>query len=213
MRSIADRIAAALVLAGCSLVNKAEPLDITYYEPAPPAARPERTAPPGQPVELRLDRVVSAEHLASRIAYRENGVQIGFYEEQRWAERPEAYLRRALSRALYSDRGLVQAVSGARPALEAELLAFEEVRDRRSVRARVSIQFVLRDGPRVIASDIVTIERPVSDQTGAALAHALGAGLEAAASEVGARTVKALRDRAVEAAPEGTPARSNARAF
>lgn len=192
----------SLLVSGCSLLNKAEPLDVTYYDPAAPEPRRRADAAPGEPIELRLDRVQSADHLDSRIAYRENSVQIGFYEEQRWAERPEAYVRRALSRALFSGRGLEQALGGARPALEAELLAFEEVRSKGGRRARVAIQFVLREGPRVVASETVTVERPIGDDGGAALARALGGALDAASEEVAARTARALRERPAADPPE-----------
>lgn len=198
-------VPAALLLSGCALVNKAEPLDVTYYDPAFPEANRAVTPTTADVIELRLDRVTSAEHLDSRIAYRENSVQIGFYDEQRWAERPEAYLRRALARALFTGRGVVQALGGARPALEAELVAFEEVRSKRGRRARASIQFVLRQGPRVLANDLITVERPVTDDSGAALARALGAALDDASSEVATRAVKTLRESLAQAPPEGTP--------
>ncbi len=186
--------ALVLTVSGCALLNKAEPLDVTYFEPA---ASPRSSAPPSataHTTELRLDRVSSAEHLESRIAYREDAVQIGFYEEQRWAERPEAYLRRALARSLFVDRPLAQAVSGARPALEAELLAFEEVRTKDGRRARVSVQLLLHDGPRVLASDVVTVERPVTASGGAGLAWALGRALDDVADRVAERALVGLEE-------------------
>lgn len=193
----------ALTLTGCALLSKAEPLDVSYFEPAEPAH--DRAPRADQPAvaELRLDRVTSAEHLESRIAYREGGVEIGFYDELRWAERPEVYLRRALARALFRDRPLTQAMSGAHPALEVELLSFEEIRDPDQHRARVSVHLLLRDGARVIATDTVTTERPITASGGTGLARALGGALDEAASRAAEHTLSAL-----EADESGAEARA-----
>jgi hypothetical protein len=47
---------------------------------------------------------------------------------------------------------LRQAVSDVRPALDVELLAFEEVRDQKNRVARVSLRFTLRDARNVMGA-------------------------------------------------------------
>jgi ABC-type uncharacterized transport system auxiliary subunit len=199
----------AWLLPACSLMSKAEPLDVTYFDPPiPPAAT--ANPPANADIELRLDRVWAAEHLRSRIAYREHGVEIGFYESKRWAERPDTYLGRALTRALFVDKGMTQALSGTRPALDVELLAFEEVREGKRRSARVSVRYTLRDDRRVVAADVVTVERPVAPQGDTSdLARALGAALDGAVDGVSARVtdvLSAARPRAAEASAPVAPA-------
>jgi len=195
-RAVSTLPLAAIFFGGCALLEKAEPLDVTYFDPSPATIREQAiagaTSERGS-IELRLDRVTAAEHLRERIAYRRRGVEIGFYEDQRWAEQPDTYVRRALAHALFDEQGFGEAVSGARPALEAELIAFEEVRSPRGKGARVSIRYALRDGARVVASDLITIERPL-DGGGQPidLARALGDALGAASTEIGKRTAAAL---------------------
>jgi len=93
----------ALPSTGCALTSKAEVLTARYFsaEPARTARSPH--APAG--LELRLGQVSAASHLDERIAYRVGGSEMGFYEDQRWTENPEAYLRRsARQRALSCSR-------------------------------------------------------------------------------------------------------------
>jgi TerC family integral membrane protein len=59
--------------------------------------------------------------------------------------------------------------------------------------ARVSIRYALRDGPRVVTSDVVTVERPLPDADDPALlARALSEALGAASTEIGRRAAASL---------------------
>jgi cholesterol transport system auxiliary component len=113
----------ALSLAGCSFFGKQAPLHPRYYDPEP-AAVSAGGAVSGK--SMRIGHVVGASHLRERIAYREGERELGFYEQRRWTERPETYLRRALSRELFERRGVTQLVSGVAPTLEVELTDFSE---------------------------------------------------------------------------------------
>jgi cholesterol transport system auxiliary component len=62
------------------------------------------------------------------MAYRTSAQEVAYYNERRWTERPEAYLRRALTRSLFEEYGFVRVISGASHTLDAELVAFEEIK-------------------------------------------------------------------------------------
>src|SRR4029078_3767284 len=92
---------------------------------APTVHAPRATA---SNLRLRLGRVVAGSSCPEQIPYRDSDHELGFYEERRWTERPEVYLRRALARALFEERGATRVVSGFAPTLDVELTAREEIR-------------------------------------------------------------------------------------
>jgi cholesterol transport system auxiliary component len=150
--------ALVLALSGCALFSKSEPMEIRYFSPeiAPrgAAAAPDASAP-----RIRLGRVRAGEHLEERMAFRSSEEEIAFHEGLRWTERPEEYVRRALASALYEQRGFTQAISGAAPTVDVELLAFEEVRGERPV-ARIEARVVLHDGRNVRFEQTLRVEEP-----------------------------------------------------
>jgi cholesterol transport system auxiliary component len=165
---VAALVAAATLLGGCALTSKSEPLLTRYFSPdyigAPPRqAVPTSSAGAGTG-QLRLGDVRGGSHLRERILYRDRDEALGYYEQRRWTERPEDYLRRALARALFEERGMQRVVAGAAPTLEVELVAFEEIRaPRRKVRLEAVI--LLHDERIVRLEETVTIERPVRSQS------------------------------------------------
>lgn len=149
------------VSAGCALMSNAPPLDVHYFAVDVPRTTTTRSATEAVtiPRALAIGRVRSSEFLRNRIVYREANDVLGSYERWRWTEYPEVYLRRSLSHALFDGERFVQSLGSDVPTLDVELLAFEEVR-RESARAgRVQVEYRLRVGDRVLASDIVTAER------------------------------------------------------
>ena len=157
-------VAAASLLGACALTSKSEPLLTRYFSPdyigAPPRqAVPASSAGAGTG-QLRLGDVRGGSHLRERILYRDRDEALGYYEQRRWTERPEDYVRRALARALFEERGMQRVVAGAAPTLEVELVAFEEVRaPQRKVRLEMVI--ILHDERVVRLEETVAIERPV----------------------------------------------------
>jgi len=158
-------------VAGCALTSKSDPLTPRYFSPdesrsrAPVAAvasTSERDAET-QTTELRLGRITAASYLGERIVFRDSNYELGYYEERRWTERPEAYLRRAVARALFEDRGLRRVVSGVGPALDIELSELAELRSPPVVRVRAT--YVLYDERLVRRQATITIERPIPDAT------------------------------------------------
>ena len=121
---------------------------------------------------------------------------MGFYEDQRWTENPEAYLRRALERDLYEERGLSRIVTGGTAILDIELTAFEELRGQ-PTKARVAVRFSLRDDRHSFLERTLELERPLVERAGAdsaqRLAETLTSTLAEAVREVGDQVVESLR--------------------
>lgn len=177
---------------GCALLTKAEPLTARYfsaepfdpYEPGEPGAvsavEPAATPRAAAARELKLGRVTSASYLRERLVFRDSAYELGFYEDRRWTEKPEAYLRRALLRALYDKGGFRHVVSGAGPTLDCELVELAELRAPAHI-ARARLDFVLYDPRSVLTEATVTVDLPIAagkdegqaTATVAALSHAL----------------------------------------
>ena len=153
---------ASLLVLGCALTNKAEPMQPRYFSPERSGAleRPART--PSDPVmELRIGHVRAASYLDERMVFRDSPVELGYYQERRWTEAPEEYLRRRIEWALFEERGLRRVVGGAAPTLEVELLAFEEIRKPKRV-ARVQVSVRLQDARLVRWEETLTVDLPVT---------------------------------------------------
>jgi cholesterol transport system auxiliary component len=143
-------------LPGCALTSKAEPLAPRYFNPQPQLAK--AATPAALPFELKLGQISSAANLDERVAYRIDSAEVGFYEDRRWTELPEAYLRRALERDLFEQRKLTRVVSGLAPVLDVELTAFEELRQE-PPKVRVALTFSLRDERRSLLERSIALEQ------------------------------------------------------
>ncbi|HEY8073906.1 MAG TPA: ABC-type transport auxiliary lipoprotein family protein [Labilithrix sp.] len=169
------RLLFALALSGCALTQKGEALDVRYFTPE--HVRPTLTSAATESAHgLRLGRVSSGMHLRERIAYRDGPYEIGYYDDRRWTERPEVYVRRRLARVLFEERGFTR--SDRAPNLDVEVIAFEEVRMRDEHAARIVVRAVLTGDDGVLFEDTITAEERV----------ARGASIE----EVVAATARAL---------------------
>jgi ABC-type uncharacterized transport system auxiliary subunit len=124
--------------------------------------------------ELKLGRVTSASYLGERLVFRDSAYELGFYEDRRWTEKPEAYFRRALSRALYERGEFRRVVSGAGPTLDCELVEFAELRSPAHV-ARARANFVLYDSRSVRTEATVTVELPITAGEDARAAESVAA--------------------------------------
>ena len=176
-------LAALALTPGCALLTKSDPLVLRYFSPEPSA--PPKAAPraAGSGLELRLGRVNADAYIKDRIVHRDSAFEVGYYDDRVWTEKPESYVRRALARALFDDRGLRQVLSGAGLTLEVDVVAFEEVRAAVPF-GRIELAYVLYDDRMVRLSRSVVVERPISVTKGA----------DAASS-----TVRALSDALVAA--------------
>ena len=174
------------LLAGCAITAKSQPLEFRYFSPAPSARDAAHTGEPPC-ARLRLGRVTPGAYLQFRIAHRESAVELDLYETLRWTERPDTYVRRALSDALFEHQPLAQALADDAVTLEIDVIAFEEVQRQGRHGGRVQLGYALRDARNVLDRGVVTFER---DARGAAIEHvvtAIGAALEAASAEVARR--------------------------
>lgn len=188
--------AAGLFIAGCALTSKSDPIESRFFSPDLSTARVRVTsadgaaktkavgevAPAGGGVELRMGRVLAAAHLREKIAHRTSGHELTFYEERRWTERPDAYLRRALEQSLFESGVFVRVVSGDAPTLEVELLAFQEAKSPHVAELR----FVVRvfDGRTVRWEETIAVDEKLTGNEQEELASALGRALVAGSDRV-----------------------------
>jgi cholesterol transport system auxiliary component len=189
--------------AGCALTSKADLVTTRYFTPEVPkthlaTADSSAQRPAGGP-ELRLGRVASGAHVRERIAYRDAAYEVGYYDDQRWTERPEIYVRRGITRTLFEQHGFARMLGGAGPTLDIDVLAFDELRLPTGRAARVELKMVLYEDRTIIFEETLTIDRvavasngkPKVEDVVAAMAEAL----DAAAEQVAMRVEKALARR------------------
>jgi hypothetical protein len=206
------KVAYLWLLAGCAITAKSQPLEFRYFSPAPSARAAAHTSEPPC-ARLRLGRVTPGAYLQFRIAHRASAVELDLYETLRWTERPDTYVRRALSDALFEHQPLhllerddvdlqrhrvvrnrlfqrlplEQAIADDAVTLEIDVIAFEEVQRQGRHGGRVQLGYALRDARNVLDRGVVTFER---DARGAAIEQvvtAIGVALEAASAEVARR--------------------------
>lgn len=186
--------AVLLAVPGCALTSKAEPLTVRYFTPRWEASSraPDRASADGP--RLRLGRISSSSHLRNRIVYRSSDVEVSMYEDRRWTEKPEEYVRRALARALFEERPLVQAVSGGGPALDIELLAFDEVHRKGGRAARVALHYAVQDDRTVLDTRSMTVDVEVRGdiEDPENMAAAMGAALHEIAERLASRVASRL---------------------
>ncbi len=195
----------ALILApGCALLTKSAPVVPRYFSPE--EAAPTGPHMPADPsgLELRLGRVNADAYIKDRIVRRDSAFEIGYYDDRVWTEKPEAYVRRALARALFDERGVTQLLSGAGATLDVDVVAFEEVLAPTHV-ARVALVYVVYDDRVVRLSRSVVAERPIPEAKGdaganeavralsEALVSAVDTVADAATSEVRAEVTSAMK--------------------
>lgn len=199
-----------VLVAGCALTSHTPARELRTFTPE--RADDLTAHAPREPhASLRLGRITASANLRYAILHRDSPYEVEPYETLRWTELPDAYVRRALSRALFDDHPLSEAVSGTAPTLEVELLAFEEVTS--PSRGRVVLRYELHDDTTVLAHGTIAVERAAAAPRIEAVVAALHDALLAATSELADRIEQVLRERARPApddryAPD--PARSNA---
>jgi cholesterol transport system auxiliary component len=183
----------------CALTSKADLVETRYFSPehvkaggddakAPPAPAPNAA------LELRLGRVLSGSNLRERIAYRNAAYELGYYENLRWTERPEAYVRRELGRSLFEEHGLHRVLSGVAPSLDVEVIAFDDVRLATGRAARIQLKIILFEDNGVILEETLSVDRPVAGEKAKIedVIAAMASALEAAAELVTLKVQAAL---------------------
>ena len=188
-----------MAMAGCSLTSKGEALAIRWFNPE--VVKPRVTsAAEGAAVragtELELGRVSSGPNLREKIAYRDAAYEVGYYDDKRWTERPEVYVRRELARTLFEERGVGRALGGQAPVLEVEVLSFEELRGS-SPAARIQLRILVHDERDALLEKTITVDRPIRPESGGdrGFVEAMAQALHAAGEEVANETLTALARR------------------
>jgi cholesterol transport system auxiliary component len=192
---------------GCAFFTKSDPVVLRYFSPETIGARPDPAgvaqAMPPTRLDLRMGRVNSASYVKDRIAFRDKDFEIGYYEELRWTEKPEAYLRRALGRALFEEQGVRRIISGPGPTLDVDLDAFEELRSPRHA-ARIQVTWILRDDQHVQVEETFAIERTIASNElsgPAGIAAAMAEAFDESVKRVTARVMVALSKSAIMTSP------------
>lgn len=190
----------ALVTGGCALTSKADVVQIRYFSPeqVKPRLTGSDAAPPARvPVELRLGRVSSGSNLRERIAFRDAAYELGYYDDLRWTERPETYVRRELGRALFEEHGFQRVYGGASPTLDVEVIAFDDLRLPTGRAARVQLKVILSEGSNVVWEDTLTVDQPVNKEKAKIedVVVAMAGALDAVSQQVTAKVQQVLASR------------------
>jgi cholesterol transport system auxiliary component len=197
-------IALAALSCSCALTSRSEALPMRYFSAEGLGRGPAPKLSHGSELSLRLERVRSSSHLGEPIAYRTSEHELGYYDEERWTERPEAFLERGLERALFQERGVTRVIGGASEALSVELIAFEEVRGPQPV-ARLVATLTLHDERAAQLEQTIRVERPIPNTGKDAAARAVAA-LSAALDEAVEQIAQSVTQRLqVLAANDTTP--------
>jgi len=205
----------AVAGSACALTSKAEVVDVRYFSPEQIKPRRDnedptlatRASASNAALQVRLGRVSSGPNLRERIAYRNTAYELGYYEDLRWTERPETYVRRELGRSLFETQGMRRVLSGAAPTLDVEVITFDDLRLNSGRAVRVQLRVILYEDAGVIFEDTLTIDRPVlgeKPQIEAVIA-AMATALDATADEVSRRVQKALASRQLTTATDSAP--------
>lgn len=199
--------AAALLLAalaasasGCALLTRGPTVDVRWYTPELSAA----TKPAAGVAEaqkgcaVRLGRVAAGSAIGLRIAHGDGLFEVGYYDGRRWTDRPEQYVRRAVSRALFEDAGCERAVGGLAPTLDVEVFEFQEVKAPTDHAALLAMRVVLAND-RVLLDRTIRVSKPVTDDSFEAFVASMAQALDAGAREVGDDVARAARQAGREA--------------
>jgi ABC-type uncharacterized transport system auxiliary subunit len=198
---------------GCALMSKGEALSPRYFSPhlESSVAAPAREA---QPLALRLGRIEPAAHVEERIAYRVSDTELAYYDDRRWTEPPEEFVRRALEEELFERRGFQRVISGAAPTLDVEVLSFEERREGHPS-ARLTLAVTLRDDRRALLDRTISVDVAIARGAGSgkgddadvgpALAEAMAGALASATRQVADQVSSQLHDAAGSVAARAEP--------
>jgi cholesterol transport system auxiliary component len=143
---------------------------------------------------LHIRRVSATTDLATRIAFGDGAYEVGYYEQRRWTESPDLYVRRALDRALCQERAFRCDGEGDAALLEVDVLRFQEVKTEKAHSALVSLRVVLTTD-RPLLDDTIQVVEPVDGTSFDDVVAAIGRALDEAADRVANRVGSQLSER------------------
>jgi uncharacterized lipoprotein YmbA len=178
--SRAGVVGVSLALVGCLSQNP--PIELRYFRPLLPDAVADPA--PGEPRELRLDRVTAAPHLRERMVWRSSDIELGFDDVNLWIADPAALVEDALVRVLFLERGFAATDARDAPSLDVHVTAFEEViGSSRSCEVELRVAYrAASDGPQ--RTRLIRREAPIGAPGPEAFVRAAGRALHAAALEL-----------------------------
>lgn len=139
----------------------------------------------------------------TRIAYRAEALEVGYYSEAQWAELPAETLTRAFTDALaasgaFADVGRMLDLATPALILTGDLRRFDEVRTTDPWTALCEVRLELRRGPgrELVWAETLTASVPLEEHSVPALAQAMSQAM----SEIVAKAVEGI----VAAAPKAT---------
>lgn len=186
-------VLAVALTGGCALTSRGQASEWHWFTPE--RVRPQLTsAAVGTGPAVRVRRITSGTDLGRRIVFGDGAYAVGFYEQRRWTEGPELYVRRALERTLCQEQGFRCDIDGNAPTLDVEVVKFQEVKTAHSHAALVSLRVVLSND-RVLLDDTIQVEDRVSGSSFDEVVAAMARALDGASAEV-ARRVSAALDKA-----------------
>jgi cholesterol transport system auxiliary component len=177
------------LLTGCALTSRGKPLEIHWYTPDPVSNGERSQKAPGPP--LRLGKVSSGPDLGKRIAYGDGAYQMNYYDDRRWTERPEEYVRSALDRTLLEQGRFQRAIEGEAPTLDVEVLSFQEITTPQTHAARVGLHLILSTD-HVLTEDTVVVTTPADGPRFEDVVAAMARALDDASLQVAQRIERAL---------------------
>jgi ABC-type uncharacterized transport system auxiliary subunit len=178
----------AILTVGCTLVGTTD--TPRYYRPMDPSST-RIVAPALGGIPFKWKRVRSASYLGERIAWRSSPVEAGFHESSRWIEAPADLVEHALQRELFGRLGLVPSTTG--PALDVELLAFDEVlTPEHDVEIAMTIELTDAQGSCLRREAIRSVKRVQRDDL-SSVAVAMGAALDEVTETAGTLVSEGLR--------------------
>ena len=190
------RLALFGLLSDCALTSKADAIYPRFFSPEAEPAQTVSPPPARTTLALRMGQVEAASYVEERFAYRLGPSELAYYEDRRWTEAPERYVRRALERELFQQRNIRRTVSGPGSTLDVELTAFEELQGA-PARVRLALNFSLHDERQSQLERRVVVERPLPPNARGASArdvtNALGLALTAAVLDVSDQVTRELQ--------------------
>ncbi len=187
--------ALASLVSGCALASKGDPLSVRLYDPEqvkPKLTAATSAAATADAPALELGRVTSGFHLREKILHRDATHELGAYDERRWTERPENYVRRELARTLFEEGGFRRVLVGTAPTLDVEVVTFEELRLANNHGARIQLRIVLHDGRDVLLEETVGVDK-TADESFDGFVVAMAQALDEVAAEVKKRVEERMK--------------------
>jgi cholesterol transport system auxiliary component len=183
----------SLLLGGCALTSKSQPIDVRWFSPERVRPRLTSATTAGTATPLELGRITASAHLREKMVFRDDAWEIGYADDLRWTERPDAYVRRELGRTLFEEGGFRRSVAGdGAPTLEIELVAFEELRAGDARLARVQLRMMLHDGRDVLHEETITVDERLRGSGVEAFVSATAEALDRTTSQVASRAKAVL---------------------